>query len=194
MSTLAHAKLVMKSPMAAGSSRSPVAVTELLTLAKAGDVTAFERLYRIHVGRVHAVCLRMTADVDRAEHATQEAFVRAWEKLNEHRDEASFSTWLHRIAVNAVLQSRRSELRRVEREQRSAVRAESASSTAQTADGALDLEHAIARLPERARWVLVMHDLEGYRHREIAQLLGVSEGTSKAQLHRARTRLKEMLQ
>ena len=196
MTTLVHAPAMMKSPMATGEPRSAGDIEQLVELARQGDVRAFERLYRAGVGRVYATCLRLTADPTRAERATQDAFIRAWEKLPEYRGEARFGTWVHRIAINCVLQSRRSEQRRVQRERIGGEALDLDAGRGHEQDrahGAMDLERAIANLPERARCVLVLHDLEGYRHREIAELLEITEGTSKGQLHRARALLKEAL-
>jgi RNA polymerase sigma factor (sigma-70 family) len=166
---------------------------ELVTRAQSGEVRAFEAVYRRCVGRVHALCLRLTADRGEAENMTQDVFVRAWQKLSSYRGDAAFTTWLHRLTVNLVLQRRRGDQRRREREAaRGALRA--VSDTPHVGrDAALDLDVAIAALPERARTVLVLHDMEGYRHREIAEVMNTSVGTCKAQLHRARLKLREAL-
>jgi RNA polymerase sigma-70 factor (ECF subfamily) len=170
-----------------------IGLETLVERARTGNVRAFEALYRRCEGRVYALCMRLCADRSEAESMTQDAFVLAWQKLESYRAEAAFTSWLHRLTVNLVLQRRRSDQRRRNRERaRASLRAVSESPQAQR-DTGLDLEAAIAALPERARTVLVLHDLEGYRHREIATLLQVSEGTSKAQLHRARTQLREVL-
>ena len=166
---------------------------ELVRRATCGDLEAFERLYRDNVGRVFALCVRMTADRHAAEDLTQEAFIRAWEKLGSFRGDSAFSTWLHRLTVNVVL----ADSRRRDRRPESAVE-EAASAPAaavRPADGAasVDLDRAIAELPERARTVFVLHDVEGYRHREIADMAGMAVGTSKAHLHRARRLLREVL-
>jgi RNA polymerase sigma-70 factor (ECF subfamily) len=163
--------------------------------AQARDMQAFERLYRRHVGRVHAVCLRMTANVTRAEEMTQKAFLTVWEKLPHFRGESAFSSWLHRIAVNTVLADFRAENRRRQR-----VFGTEDPAIFETAPRApnvgirLDLEQAIAELPPQARAIFVLHDVEGWQHDEIARELGVATGTSKAQLHRARKLLQEALQ
>lgn len=168
--------------------------TGLLEAARAGDAAAFERLYRRHVGRVYAVCLRMTADTRTAEDLTQEAFVRAWQSLDSFRGEAAFATWLHRIAVNVVLSHRRSAGKRWGR----LVATERLPAAPEPQRGrmpaaAMDLERAIRSLPEGARRVFVLHEVEGYRHEEIAAMDGIAVGTSKAQLHRARRLLREAL-
>ena len=165
---------------------------DLVRRARRGDVEAFERLYRDHVGRIYAVSLRMVADAALAEELTQEAFVRAWRKLGSFRGTSAFGTWLHRLAVNVTLDALRARQRWRERfseeqPERPAV------APARDPDGSLDLERSIAELPPRARAVFVLHDVEGYKHREIARLLDLSVGACKAHLHRARRRLREEL-
>ena len=153
--------------------------------AASGDLTAFERLYRRHCGRVHALCLRLTADGDRAEELTQEAFVRAWSKLGSFGHRAAFGSWLYRLAVNVVMDDERRLRRRTD----PPPPAEPTGSPAQR----IDLERAVAGLPTKARQVFVLHDVEGYRHREIARIMGIRVGTSKGQLHRARRLLRQAL-
>lgn len=160
--------------------------------ARQGDVKAFESLYRAHVGRIHGLCLRMVADPARAEDLTQEAFVRAWQKLDRLGDDGGFAPWLRRLTVNLVLGDLRSRGRRQDREVPEADLPEAASHPAPLGT-ALDLERALARVPARARAVFVLYEIEGYSHGEIAELLGLAEGTSKAQLHRARKLLREVL-
>lgn len=172
--------------------------------AAAGDAQAFEQLYRKHVSRIYGLCVRL-ADGDRskAEQFTQDAFVRAWEKLDSFRGDAQFSTWMHRLTVNLVLGEHRLLRRWVSFEEHVEAGAESASAHLDGADHAadlapqtgmrMDLERALARLPKGARTVLVLHDVEGYRHEDIAELTGIAVGTSKAQLHRARKLMKEWL-
>ena len=161
--------------------------------APGGDFTAFEELYHRHVRETYALCLRMTGSPHRAEELTQAAFVRAWEKLPSFRGDAKFSTWLHRLTVNVVLGEHRSRGRREERESAWAEPLGPRPLGAVDPATDLDLEQAIVGLPDRARQVFVLHDVEGYRHDEIGRLLGVSPGTSKAQLHRARKLLREAL-
>jgi RNA polymerase sigma-70 factor (ECF subfamily) len=167
---------------------------DLVRRAQAGDQAAFAGLYRAHVGRVYALCLRLEAETNRAEELTQDVFVRAWERLATFRGESAFGTWLHRLAVNVVLGDRRAAWRR---EQRVTVTGDAAlldrASTAPTAAAGLDLEQAIAALPPGARAVFVLHEIEGYRHDEIAAMTGIAEGTSKTQLFRARRLLREAL-
>ena len=150
-------------------------------------------LYRENVGRVHALCLRMARDRSEADELTQETFVRVWERLESFRGDSAFSTWLHRVTVNVVIAGLRSRGRW--RERFTAAEAEDlgAAVPAFSAGGDLDLERAIARLSPQARLVFVLHDVEGYKHEEIAQMTGVATGTSKAQLHRARRLLREVL-
>jgi RNA polymerase sigma-70 factor (ECF subfamily) len=172
-----------------------------VALAAGGDRRAFERLYRAHVNRVFSLCARMCGNRTWAEELTQDVFVRAWEKLPLFRGESAFSTWLHRLAVNVVLNARKSEGReRARREEPRAAEDEGgdrmddlASAAAPRHADRLDLEAAIAALPPGARRVFVLHDVEGYKHEEIADMLGVTAGGSKAQLHRARLLLREAL-
>ena len=169
--------------------------THLVEQACRGDQAAFEALYRANVGRIYALCLRLSADVVRAEELTQSAFVRAWEKLGSFRGESAFSTWLHRLTVNLVLEDKRSERRRTERVLTTddpALLDEG--SVEMQPDVGIDLERAIALLPPGARAAFVLHDIEGYRHNEIAELTGTSPGTSKVQLHRARRLLRKALE
>jgi RNA polymerase sigma-70 factor (ECF subfamily) len=168
------------------------------TAAATGDRQAFERLYRKHVNRVFSLCARMVADRTRAEELTQDVFVRAWEKVRLFRGESSFATWLHRLAVNVVLNERKTESRRRSRfEEEDEERGMDGfvgvvGMTLQPGD-MLDLDEAITRLPPGARRVFTLHDVEGYKHEEIAEMLGVTTGATKAQLHRARMLLRERL-
>ncbi|HSG07959.1 MAG TPA: sigma-70 family RNA polymerase sigma factor [Longimicrobiales bacterium] len=158
--------------------------------AAGGDHEAFERLYRSQVGRVHALARRMVGD-DVAEDLTQEVFIRAWQKLGSFRGEAQFGTWLHRLAVNHLL-SRRETLRR--REARTApgdgILERLTAPLKRSSGTALDLEEAMERLPDGAKQVFVLYDVEGYGHEEIAECMNISVGTSKSQLHRARMLLR----
>lgn len=166
----------------------------LVREAQAGNLGAFERLYRSTVGLVHAICLRMAGDAALAEELTQDVFVRAWEKLATFRGESAFATWLTRLAVNVVLSERRERRRREAR----VIVAEGLESLAVPVPPgkpgqALDLERAIASLPPQARHVFVLHDVHGWEHAEIARHSGLAVGTSKAHLHRARRLLREVL-
>jgi RNA polymerase sigma-70 factor (ECF subfamily) len=136
----------------------------------------------------------MCGDAHLAEELTQESYLRAWQKLTTFRGDSLFATWLHRIAVNVVLGHHRSRLRRDERPTEDGeLEAILAARPSRDTGAAVDLERAIARLPERARIVFVLHDVEGFRHREIASMAGMAEGTSKAQLSRARQLLRKAL-
>jgi RNA polymerase sigma factor (sigma-70 family) len=161
--------------------------------AAAGDRGAFQRLYRLHVGRVHGAVFRLAGyDHARAEDLTQDAFIRAWQKLPGFRYESAFGTWLYRLAVNLALMD---------------IRARGADPVSMIDDDQLpdhgdtpfcaaeqdELERAVATLPPRARAVLVLHDIEGWKHEEIGAELGMAVGTSKAQLHRARGLMRKVL-
>lgn len=163
--------------------------TSDVALAVRGDAQAFRRLYEENVGRVYALARHM-AGYERAAELTQDVFVRAWQKLHTFRGEARFSTWLHRLAVNLILSRRAAfatERARYLADDEVLDRIESRPAGR---EHALDFEVAIARLPQGARTIFVLHDVEGYRHEEIARLLGVTTGTTKAQLHRARMLLR----
>lgn len=177
----------LSNPVATDSSDAALAAT--------GDRQAFERLYRTHVNRVFAVCARMVNDRTYAEELTQDVFVRAWDKLSLFRGEAAFGTWLHRLAVNVVLNARKTEGRRRVRFEAEGEEIETVpQSAAVSAPGAsIDLDAAIRLLPPGARRVFILHDVEGYKHEEIADMLGITAGGSKAQLHRARHLLRETL-
>ncbi len=170
---------------------------EDVTLAARGDRRAFERIYRANLDRVFSVCVRMVGDRGKAEELTQDVFVRAWEKLKTFRGDAAFSTWLHRLAVNVVLNDREAEGRRRKRMDDGVEDLDTISAgdvRALPVPGlSLDLERAIATLPVGARRVFVLHDVEGYTHEEIGEMLGVTAGGCKAQLHRARMLLRRML-
>ncbi len=167
---------------------------ELARRAQTGDVAAFERLYHTHASHVRAICMRLCADAQRAEESAQDAWVRAWERLSTWRGEAAFGTWLHRLTVNVVLESFRAERRRIARVTLAGDDDDVDAPTPAGEPGdAIDLEYAIARLPRGARTVFVLHDVEGYRHAEIAAMTGLAEGTLRAQLCRARRLLMEML-
>lgn len=185
-----------------GAAQTEQAEWELALLQRAsrGDMRAFERLYRENVGTVYGLCLRLTRHRANAEDCTQEAFINAWRSLGKFERRSAFRTWLHRIAVNVVL-SRRRGARGVDSDAAAAV-----SSTAELA-GELsgepvvfdtpveeaELQRAIEALPEGARDVLVLSGIYGYTHAEVAGMLGVAEGTCKAQLHRARSLLQARL-
>ncbi|MBK9548810.1 MAG: RNA polymerase sigma factor [Gemmatimonadetes bacterium] len=175
-------------------------IEPLVDAAQRGDDAAFAALYDAHVGRVFALCLRLSADPASAEELVQDVFVRLWERLGSFRGESAFTTWLHRLAVNTVFEQARAGNRR---RLRVAITADLAGIAVSGPDAEaphhdralqIDLEGAVARLPAGARAVFVLHDVEGYQHGEIGQLLGIAEGTSKAHLFRARRLLRGMLQ
>ncbi|MBI4466161.1 MAG: sigma-70 family RNA polymerase sigma factor [Acidobacteria bacterium] len=171
--------------------------------AQQGDAAAFERLYQLHKGRVYSLCLRMLGNPAEAEDMTQEAFLQLFRKIATFRGESAFSTWLHRLSVNVVLMHlRRKSLPQVPLEE--PVETDEAGEGPRRELGAEDLrlagsidrltlEQAIAELPQGYRLVFVLHDVEGYEHNEIAQMLGCSVGNSKSQLHKARLRLRDLL-
>lgn len=168
--------------------------SELVRGAQGRDARAFEALYRRHVPRIHAVCLRLTANPRRAEDLMQTAFIQAWQKLPLFRGESSFASWLHRLAVNVVLMDLRATRRREARVIGTDDPITLEAPFSPPAPGTrVDLEAAIAALPAQARTIFVLHDVEGYTHEEIAALMGLQPGTTKAQLHRARHLLQETL-
>ncbi len=166
-----------------------------VALATTGDRRAFERLYQANAGRIFALCVRMAGDRTRAEELTQDVFVRAWEKLHLFRGESSFGTWVHRLAVNVVLNARKSESRRLSRvdDDGEGDKVDRIAGMPAAPGDRMDLEAAIGKLPPGARRVFTLHDVEGYKHEEIAEMLGVTSGATKAQLHRARMLLREAL-
>ena len=169
-------------------------MSDPVRLAQQGDQAAFGQLYRLHAGRVYALCLRMAGDAVEARRLTQDVFVRAWERLGLFRGESAFSSWLYRLAVNVVLADRRAAGRRLRRVALGGDAAPDAAAPGGWSEERLDLERAIAQLPPGARAVFVLHDIEGYAHEEIAAMTGIAAGTSKAQLHRARRLLRRALE
>jgi RNA polymerase sigma-70 factor, ECF subfamily len=166
----------------------------LVERARKGDSKAFERLYRDHVGRVHGLCLRMTRNPDQAADCAQDTFIKAWKALPKFEARASFSTWLHRIAVNTVLEKRRgSSNAEIPVEDPTEYEVEP-STVLDTPVEEEELEAAIASLPQGARDALVLCGVYGYEHSEAATMLGIAVGTCKAQLHRARGLLKDRLE
>jgi RNA polymerase sigma-70 factor (ECF subfamily) len=165
----------------------------LIERARGGDTRAFERLYREHVGRVHGLCLRMTRNPELAADCAQDAFIKAWKALPRFEARSSFSTWLHRIAVNTVLEKRRGPAN-------AEIAVEDPTEYAEPVmvlDSPVEeqeLEAAIASLPRGARDALVLCGVYGYEHQEAASMLGIAVGTCKAQLHRARGLLKDRLE
>jgi RNA polymerase sigma-70 factor, ECF subfamily len=161
-------------------------------LAGKGDAIAFERLYRRHSARIHSLCRRML-NPEMADDVTQDVFVRAWQKLHLFRGESAFGTWLHRLAINVVLAKRADAAKQRNRFSDDETIWERAAARPYAGDTRMDFEAALAKLPEGAREIFVLHDIEGYKHEEIASLLGVSAGTSKSQLHRARMALRDVM-
>ena len=159
----------------------------LVRRAQGGDQDAFEDLYRQTSGRIYALCLRMSGSSESAEELTQDVFVRCWQKLGSFKGRSQFTTWLHRLAVNVVLQKRRTWKRNADRE-RSSDDLERYGGQVKDAlpESMIDLERAIASLPQGAREVLILRDIEGYRYTDVAEMKGVAVGTVKAQVHRAR--------
>jgi RNA polymerase sigma-70 factor (ECF subfamily) len=164
-----------------------------VALAAGGDPSAFERLYRTHVARIHSLTRRMLGTHE-ADEVTQDIFVRTWQKLGQFRGESAFSTWLHRLAINVVIEKRRSFAIQRERMADDPTALDFAEVAPARADLRVDFEHAIEQLPPGAREIFVLHDVEGYKHREIAGMLDITTGTSKRQLHRARMLLRKHLQ
>lgn len=162
--------------------------------AQAGDGRAFDALYEANVGRVYALCLRMSGDRRSAEELTQDVFVRAWRRIVTFRGASAFSTWLHRVAVNVVLDERKRRSRRPA-ELTSEGNDELAAASGVPTDPAirLDLERALATLPERSRMALVLYAVEGYRYEEVAELMDISVGTVKSHIHRGRAQLMERM-
>ena len=168
-------------------------VPDVVRLAQGGDNSAFEQLYREHSPRVYALCLRLSGGkTDEATELLQDAFIRAWRGLKNFRGDSAFSSWLHRLTVNAMLERARSDKRRTARVLFMEPGTD-LSVVEEWPDAKIDLESAIASLPEGARIVFVLHEIEGYQHAEIAEYLGVAEGTVKAQMHRARKLLMKAL-
>jgi RNA polymerase sigma factor (sigma-70 family) len=166
--------------------------TELIERARRGDDAAFRALFETHVGRVHALSMRLMVDVAEAEELTQDAFIAAWRRLGAFRGDARFSTWLHGITVRLARQRFRSLFRRRGHEARFARDYMDAVVVAMPAAD-VDLERALASLPRRMRTALVLHAMEGYTQAETAALMNIAEGTVKAHVHRARALLQERM-
>jgi RNA polymerase sigma-70 factor (ECF subfamily) len=176
------------------AAREPAGEVALVDRARRGDVDAFERLYQLHAGRVYALCLRLAGEPVEARELVQDTFVHAWEALPHFRGESSLTTWLHRIAVNALLERRRRDRRRTARvslvddDDDGEERASTTGGFVAPVDvaTAIDLERAIAALPPGVRRAFVLHEVEGYTHEEVAGMTGLATGTLRAQLYRAR--------
>lgn len=167
---------------------------ELIARATAGDAGAQRALYESHVDRVYRLAYRLAGDDDLARDFTQDAFIRAFQRLSDFRGDSAFSTWLHAIAVSVSLNGIR-KVKRFRSRETSMEHASTVGSINRIADPDLRdrLHHAIDGLPDGYRTVFLMHDVEGFTHEEIATALGIQAGTSKAQLFRARARLREVL-
>ena len=171
---------------------------ELAQQAGAGDIAAFEELYRRHYRRVYSLCLRMTANPEEAEDLTQETFIQLHKKIGSFRGDSAFTTWLHRMTVNQVLMHFR---RRKSRPEYTTTDGETPVQIVQGTQNQnkmpvvdkIILENAITQLAPGYRAIFVLHDVEGHEHREIAEMLGISEGTSKSQLHKARLKLRSLI-
>jgi len=191
----------MTNPSATSNQQTiPVAMPgispDLVRRAQAGDTSAFEVIYRETSPRVFALCLRLSGGTrEEASELMQTVFINAWKNLSSFRGDSALSSWLHRLTVNAMLESARAEKRRTARvlsiEDPESISAEG---VRHTPDLQLDLERAIAALPEGARMAFVLHEIEGFQHEEIAEQLGVTTGTVKSQLHRARQLLIKALE
>jgi RNA polymerase sigma-70 factor, ECF subfamily len=171
---------------------------ELARRCREGDAKAFEELYRAHAGRLYNLVFRMAGSAQEAEDLLQDVFLHAHRKLGSFRGESSLGTWLYRLAVNQCLDFLRGRQNRTSRatsslDDEGAEEPAAALPKVPTAISRIDLERAIARLPEGCRTAFVLHDVEGFEHNEVARLLGVSEGTSKSQVHKARSKLRAML-
>ena len=175
-----------------GTPRRGAEAADPVARAAAGDVRAFEELYRAHLPRVHSLVRRMGGARD-ADELTQDVFVRVWQKLASFRGESAFTTWLHRLTVNVVIERFRSDATRRQRFRDGEDIFEMLPATSRSGDLSMDFETALVKLPDGAREIFVLHDVEGYKHSEIAALLEISAGTSKAQLHRARMMLRKHL-
>ena len=177
---------------------------EAIRLAQRGDAAAFERIYRLHSRRVYALCLRMVGNTAEAEDLTQEAFLQLFRKIHTFRGESAFSTWLHRLSVNVVLMRlRKKSLGEISLEETTEPDEESGGPRKEFGgpdlllSGSIDrvnLQRAIDQLPPGYKSVFVLHDIQGYEHNEIAEIMKCSIGNSKSQLHKARMRLRELLQ
>jgi RNA polymerase sigma-70 factor (ECF subfamily) len=175
-----------------GETQSRTGLDTDVALAAGGDASAFERIYRTHVARIHSLTRRMLSTHE-ADEVTQDIFVRTWQKLGQFRGESAFATWLHRLAINVVIERRRSFAIQRERMTDDPSALDMLTVAPARADLTVDFEHAIALLPPGAREIFTLHDVEGYKHREIAAMLEITTGTSKRQLHRARMLMRKHL-
>jgi RNA polymerase sigma-70 factor, ECF subfamily len=176
--------------------RSPLSDSALVAAARKGDMKAFERLYRLHSGKVMGLCLRMTRRRDVAEDCVQQTFIRAWRSLAAFEGRSAFGTWLHRIAVNEVLTHQRNHGTRAESDDEAVADAQDTPVELHReydTGEVMDVERALATLPPGSRHVVVLQTVYGYSHEEVADMLGIAVGTCKAQLHRGRRLLRERM-
>ena len=175
---------------------------EAIRLAQKGDAAAFERIFRLHSGRVYALCLRMARNTSQAEELTQEVFLQLFRKIHTFRGESAFSTWLHRVSANVVLMRLRKKavmeapLEDANEEEYSNRSVKEIGAPDLVLSGAIDrinLDRAIGELPPGYRRAFMLHDVEGYEHSEVAEMMGCSVGNSKSQLHKARRQLRNLL-
>ena len=164
-------------------------IDDVVRRAQAGDVDAFGAVYQQHAAAMFTLCRRMAGDDARARELLQDVFVRAWERLTTFRGESSLATWLHRLGANVVLEQLRSAKRDDARMVDGNEEIFGSRSTGGQIEAGIDLEAALLHLPNGARIVFVLHDVEGYSHEEIARMTGIAAGTSRAQLWRARRAL-----
>ena len=182
----------------AATPTSPAADLDLAQRCGRGDPDAFEQLYRAHAGRLYTLVIRMVASADIAEDLLQEVFLTAYRKIGGFRGDSSLGTWLYRMAVNHCLDFLRGRQNKMARttdslDEDGMTEPATPAPAVSSPISQLDLERAIARLPEGCRTAFVLHDVEGFQHHEIAKLLGISEGTSKSQVHKARMKLRALL-
>ncbi len=175
----------------------PISEWQLIQASAAGDEQAFEQLYRHYSRRVYSLCLRLLGNPADAEDVTQEVFLQVHRKLKTFRGDAAFTTWLYRLTVNAALMHlRKSIVRHEQAEEDEQIKILTDQAARERPNRLLDrlaLERAIQALPPGYRTVFILHDIEGYEHEEIARMLGISVGTTKSQLHKARMRLRQIL-
>jgi RNA polymerase sigma-70 factor, ECF subfamily len=173
------------------ANRGGMTETEMIRRAQRGEEAAIHALYRRYAPRVYAVVRRMAGDDALAEDWSQEAWMRVFRSLPSYRGDSAFSTWLHRVAVNSALQGLRSRGRHDSRE--AVLRDDAVAPPSSPATLRVALERAVGRLPDGMRRILVLHDVEGFTHDEIGEMLGIAPGTSKSQLFKARAKMREML-
>ncbi|MFT6267345.1 MAG: RNA polymerase sigma-70 factor (ECF subfamily) [Alphaproteobacteria bacterium] len=173
-------------------SRQDTTESQLIAMTQAQDKEAFRALYQMHLSKVYGLCCRLCCDRSQAEDATQEVFIQVWQKIGNFKGDSKFSTWLHSVAANVTISYVRKQKgwwqKMMNIEESNVQEPVSEASIADT-----DIEKWILRLPERARWVFVLHAIEGYRHDQVADMLGIAVGTSKAQFHRAKHLIEEWM-